>query len=156
MEREVLMKSAEQVGEVVQGMAEGSRERMGREYASAYEAWAVLADGLERAKSDMKALEKLHTDLWKATREGNEDEVLIELRQAGSSATLLSAQLAPLPAAAQRAAEELRRMITHRPRRGRPGPRRDGGALRSTGAGKRKPPAEAGGGDNIKAFRDGT
>lgn len=70
MEREVLMKSAEQVGEVVQGMAEGSRKRMGREYASAYEAWAVLADGLERAKSDMKALEKLHTDLWKATREG--------------------------------------------------------------------------------------
>ena len=84
MERDVMMKSAQQVGEVVQGMAEGSRKRMGREHASAYEAWAVLADGLERAKSDMKALEKLHTDLWKATREGNEDEVLIELRQAGS------------------------------------------------------------------------
>lgn len=81
MEREVLMKSATQVGEVVRGMADDSRERMGREYASAYEAWAVLADGLERAKNDMKALEKLHTDLWKATREGNEDEVLIELRQ---------------------------------------------------------------------------
>ena len=85
MEREVLMKSATQVGEVVRGMADDSRERMGREYASAYEAWAVLADGLERAKNDMKALEKLHTDLWKATREGNEDEVLIELRQAGSA-----------------------------------------------------------------------
>ena len=55
----------------------------------------------------MKALEKLHTDLWKATREGNEDEELIELRQAGSSATLLSAQLAALAAEAQRAAEEL-------------------------------------------------
>lgn len=107
MEREVLMKSATQVGEVVRGMADGSRERMGREYASAYEAWAVLADGLERAKNDMKALEKLHTDLWKATREGNEDEVLIELRQAGSSATLLSTQLAALAAEAQRAAEEL-------------------------------------------------
>lgn len=107
MERDVMMKSAQQVGEVVQGMAEGSRKRMGREYASAYEAWAVLADGLERAKSDMKALEKLHTDLWKATREGNEDEVLIELRQVGSSATLLSAQLAALAAEAQRAAEEL-------------------------------------------------
>lgn len=107
MEREVLMKSATQVGEVVRGMADGSRERMGREYASAYEAWAVLADGLERAKNDMKALEKLHTDLWKATREGNEDEVLIELRQTGSSATLLSAQLAALAAEAQRAAEEL-------------------------------------------------
>ena len=90
MEREVLMKSAAKIGEAVRGMAKDSRERMGREYASAYEAWAVLADGLERAKSDMKALEKLHTDLWKATREGNEDEVLIELRQAGSSATLLS------------------------------------------------------------------
>ena len=107
MEREVLMKSATQVGEVVRGMADDSRERMGREYASAYEAWAVLADGLERAKNDMKALEKLHTDLWKATREGNEDEVLIELRQAGSSATLLSAQRAALAAEAQRAAEEL-------------------------------------------------
>ena len=77
MEREVLMKSAAKIGEAVRGMAKDSRERMGREYASAYEAWAVLADGLERAKSDMKALEKLHTDLWKATREGNEDEVLI-------------------------------------------------------------------------------
>ena len=107
MEREVLMKSAARIGEAVRGMAKDSRERMGREYASAYEAWAVLADGLERAKSDMKALEKLHTDLWKATREGNEDEVLIELRQAGSSATLLSALLAALAAEAQRAAEEL-------------------------------------------------
>lgn len=107
MEREVLMKSAAKIGEAVRGMAKDSRERMGREYASAYEAWAVLADGLERAKSDMKALEKLHTDLWKATREGNEDEVLIELRQAASSATLLSAQLAALAAEAQRAAEEL-------------------------------------------------
>ena len=107
MEREVLMKSAARIGEAVRGLAKDSRERMGREYASAYEAWAVLADGLERAKSDMKALEKLHTDLWKATREGNEDEVLIELRQAGSSATRLSAQLAALAAAAQRAAEEL-------------------------------------------------
>ena len=107
MEREVLMKSAARIGEAVRGMAKDSRERMGREYASAYEAWAVLADGLERAKSDMKALEKLHTDLWKATREGNEDEVLIELRQVGSSATLLSAQLAALAAEAQRAAEEL-------------------------------------------------
>ena len=107
MEREVLMKSAAKIGEAVRGMAKDSRERMGREYASAYEAWAVLADGLERAKNDMKALEKLHTDLWKATREGNEDEVLIELRQAGPSATLLSAQLAALAAEAQRAAEEL-------------------------------------------------
>ena len=107
MEREVLMKSAAKIGEAVRGMAKDSRERMGREYASAYEAWAVLADGLERAKNDMKALEKLHTDLWKATREGNEDEILIELRQAGSSATLLSAQLAALAAEAQRAAEEL-------------------------------------------------
>ena len=30
MERDVMMKSAQQVGEVVQGMAEGSRKRMGR------------------------------------------------------------------------------------------------------------------------------
>ena len=57
MEREVLMKSAAKIGEAVRGMAKDSRERMGREYASAYEAWAVLADGLERAKSDMKALD---------------------------------------------------------------------------------------------------
>ena len=53
MERDVMMKSAQQVGEVVQGMAEGSRKRMGREYASAYEAWAVLADGLERAAEEL-------------------------------------------------------------------------------------------------------
>lgn len=53
MERDVMMKSAEQVGEVVQGMAEGSRKRMGREYASAYEAWAVLAAEAQRAAEEL-------------------------------------------------------------------------------------------------------
>lgn len=56
-----------------------SRIKMGRAYASFYEAWAVLRQRIEETKRDAKALEKLHGELWDAIKDGNEDEALIEL-----------------------------------------------------------------------------
>lgn len=56
-----------------------SRIKMGRDYASFYEAWAVLRQRIEETKRDAKALEKLHSELWDAIKDGNEDEALIEL-----------------------------------------------------------------------------
>lgn len=56
-----------------------SRIKMGRDYASFYEAWAVLRQRIEETKRDAKALEKLHSELWDAIKDGNEDEALIEM-----------------------------------------------------------------------------
>lgn len=97
----------ELVQKCVQEMADGSRGRMGREYASGYEAWAVLRRQLEQSGADMKTLEKLHGDLWKGVKDSNEDEVLIELRAISNSAMGICAQFAAIAAEAQRAAEEL-------------------------------------------------
>lgn len=54
-----------------------SRLKMGRDYASFYEAWAVLRQRIEETKRDAKALEKLHSERWDAIKDGNEDEALI-------------------------------------------------------------------------------
>ena len=53
-----------------------SRLKMGRDYASFYEAWAVLRQRIEETKRDAKALEKLHGELWDAIKDGNEDRLL--------------------------------------------------------------------------------
>lgn len=45
-----------------------SRLKMGRDYASFYEAWAVLRQRIEETKRDAKALEKLHSELWDAIK----------------------------------------------------------------------------------------
>lgn len=45
-----------------------SRIKMGRDYASFYEAWAVLRQRIEETKRDAKALEKLHGELWDAIK----------------------------------------------------------------------------------------
>lgn len=47
-----------------------SRIKMGRDYASFYEAWAVLRQRIEETKRDAKALEKLHSELWDAIKDG--------------------------------------------------------------------------------------
>lgn len=39
-----------------------SRIKMGRDYASFYEVWAVLRQRIEETKRDAKALEKLHSE----------------------------------------------------------------------------------------------
>lgn len=45
-----------------------SRIKMGRDYASFYEVWAVLRQRIEETKRDAKALEKLHSELWDAIK----------------------------------------------------------------------------------------
>lgn len=45
-----------------------SRIKMGRDYASFYEAWAVLRQRIEETKRDAKALEKLHSGRWRNRR----------------------------------------------------------------------------------------
>ena len=95
------------VKKTVDEMATESRNRMKRDYASGYEAWAMLRRQLEQSGADMKTLEKLHGDLWKGVKDDNEDEVLIELRAISNSAMGICAQFAAIAAEAQRAAEEL-------------------------------------------------
>lgn len=87
-----------------------SRIKMGRDYASFYEAWAVLRQRIEETKRDAKALEKLHSELWDAIKDGNEDEALdealIEMGAINASAAALCAAFAGMAAEAQRAVEE--------------------------------------------------
>ena len=83
-----------------------SRIKMGRNYASFYEAWAVLRQRIEETKRDAKALEKLHGELWDAIKDGNEDEALIELGAINANAAALCAAFAGMAAEAQRAVEE--------------------------------------------------
>ena len=59
---------------------------MGRDYASFYEAWAVLRQRIEETKRDAKALEKLHSELW--------DEALIEMGAINANAAALCAAFA--------------------------------------------------------------
>lgn len=81
-----------------------SRIKMGRDYASFYEAWAVLRQRIEETKRDAKALEKLHSELRDAIKDGNEDE--IEMGAINASAAALCAAFAGMAAEAQRAVEE--------------------------------------------------
>lgn len=83
-----------------------SRIKMGRDYASFYEAWAVLRQRIEETKRDAKALERLHGELWDAIKDGNEDEALIELGAINANAAALCAAFAGMAAEAQRAVEE--------------------------------------------------
>lgn len=71
-----------------------SRLKMGRDYASFYEAWAVLRQRIEETKRDAKALEKLHSELWDAIKDGNEDEALIEMGAINANAAALCAAFA--------------------------------------------------------------
>lgn len=83
-----------------------SRIKMGRDYDSFYEAWAVLRQRIEETKRDAKALEKLHGELWDAIKDGNEDEALIELGAINAITAALCAAFAGMAAEAQRAVEE--------------------------------------------------
>lgn len=63
-------------------------------------------NGSRRTKRDAKALEKLHSELWDAIKDGNEDEALIEMGAINASAAALCAAFAGMAAEAQRAVEE--------------------------------------------------
>lgn len=84
-----------------------SRERMGRDYASAYEAWAVLRWELENAETGLKKLKKLHGELWEAICDGNGDAEAIEMEQLSGMAREMRQGLAALAGEATRAVEEL-------------------------------------------------
>lgn len=57
-------------------------------------------------KKSEEALEKLHSELWDAIKDGNEDEALIEMGAINASAAALCAAFAGMAAEAQRAVEE--------------------------------------------------
>lgn len=94
------------VNQTVTEAQEQSRLKMGRNYASFYEAWAVLRQRIEETKRDAKALEKLHSELWDAIKDGNMDEALIEMGAINASAAALCAAFAGMAAEAHRAVEE--------------------------------------------------
>lgn len=84
-----------------------SKLRMGRNYASGYEVWAMLRRQLEDIQQDVKNVAKLHGEMWSAVKDDNLDEVMAEMSCISSSASVLCAALAALAAEAQRAVEEL-------------------------------------------------
>lgn len=84
-----------------------SKQRMGRPYGSAYEAWAVLRRQLENAEVGLKDLKKLHGELWESIRDGNGDAEAIEMEQMSIMARELCQASAVLAGEATRAVEEL-------------------------------------------------
>lgn len=89
-------------------LRETEKNKMGREFASGYEAWAKVKRVLEMAKADMKSIETLHDDVWKAVKEDNEESINIHLNALGNKALEICVTFATIAAEAQRAAEEMR------------------------------------------------
>lgn len=75
--------------------------------ASPHEAWARVKELSEELGDAGKTISSLQTDMWKAIRAGNEEEVVIELRQIGNQAMQACALYARLAAEALRAADEI-------------------------------------------------
>lgn len=99
--------AAQELLNAVQDIRENEKKRMGREYASAHEAWARLTELCEQAKKESKSADELLKDIWGAVKERNEDEILIELRTLGNAMIGVCMTYALLAAEAHRAAEEL-------------------------------------------------
>lgn len=93
--------------QAIQERKKKSREEMGRPYLSEHEAWAKLKEQLEAVERDLKNVKSLHGDIWKAIKEGNDEEVTIELREVASEATSVAMTLVALAATAYQAAEDL-------------------------------------------------
>lgn len=91
----------------VQECREKEEKRMGRPYASGYEAWARLKHLLERAEADKKNLGTLQGNIWDAIKDNNEESVIVYLNAVGSQAMDMCVLLATVVAEANRAAEEL-------------------------------------------------
>ena len=82
------------------------REKMGRPYASVHEAWARLKELQEVIKTDLKTLETLHTDVWSAAKEHNEEAAAVNLRAMANTAAALCVTVATIAAEAERAADD--------------------------------------------------
>lgn len=91
----------------VQECREREAKRMGRPYASGYEAWAKVKHLLERAKADEKTLDGLQGDIWNAVKADNIEEVIVELNAMSSKAMEVCMVYATIAAEVNRAAEEL-------------------------------------------------
>ena len=91
----------------VQECREREEQRMGRPYASGYEAWARVKHLLERAETAKKTLGTLQGDIWNAIKDDNEESVIVHLNAVGSQAMDMCMLLATVVAEANRAAEEL-------------------------------------------------
>ena len=85
--------------QAVQECREREEKRMGRPYASGYEAWARLKHLLERVETAKKTLGNLQGD--------NDESVIVHLNAVGSQAMDMCVLLATVVAEANRAAEEL-------------------------------------------------
>jgi uncharacterized NAD(P)/FAD-binding protein YdhS len=93
--------------QAVQECREKEAKRMGRAYASGYEAWAKLKHLLERAETAKKTLGTLQGDIWNAIKDDNDESVIVHLNAVGSQAMDMCVLLATVVAEANRAAEEL-------------------------------------------------
>ena len=96
-----------EVCDLVAKAKEQEKENMGREFASPHEAWARVKELSEELGDTGKTISSLQTDMWKAIRAGNEEEVVIELRQIGNQAMQACAIYARLAVEALRAADEI-------------------------------------------------
>ena len=93
--------------QAVQECRAKEESRMGRPYASGYEAWAKLKHLLERAEAGKKTLSNLQGDIWDAIKDNSEESVIVYLNAMGSQAMDMCVLLATVVAEANRAAEEL-------------------------------------------------
>ena len=95
----------------VQACREYEEARMGREYASSYEAWAKLKHRMERAKTAEKTMDSLQGDIWDAVKADNVEEVIVELNAMSSKAMEVCMIYATIAAEVNRAAEDLAEQI---------------------------------------------
>lgn len=93
--------------QAVQECREREERRMGRKYASSYEAWAKLRRMLEQAEAGKKTLANLREDIWNAIKSENEESVIVHLNAMASQAMDVCVLLATIVAEANRAAEDL-------------------------------------------------
>lgn len=101
------VKVSKEVCDLVAAAKKIEKEQMGREFASPHEAWARLKELSEEIGDAGKTIGTLQGDIWKAIRAGNDEEVMVELRQVGNLAMQTCATYARLAAEALRAADEL-------------------------------------------------
>ena len=93
--------------QAVQECREKEEKRMGRAYASGYEAWAKVKHLLERADTGKKNLGELQKNIWDAIKDNSDESVIVYLNAMGNQAMDLCMLLATVVAEANRAAEEL-------------------------------------------------
>lgn len=80
---------------------------MGRNYASVYEAWAVMRRQLEDIQLAVKRVAEMHGGVWDAVKRGDMDEAKAEMPRIDLAASMLCTEMAWMAAIARQAAKEL-------------------------------------------------